>query len=54
MRDATYIEHWVLEAEKHQGYKGISASLKREEEALKRLVAQKSALAFSNTQNQIE
>jgi hypothetical protein len=51
MRDATYIEHWVLEGEKHQGYKGISASLKREEEALKHLVAQKSALAMSNTQN---
>jgi len=54
MRDATYIEHWVLEGEKHQGYKGISASLKREEEALKHLVAQKSALSKSNSQNQID
>ncbi len=54
MRDATYIEHWVLEGEKHQGYKGISASLKREEEALKRLVAQKSSLSKSNSQNQID
>ena len=51
MRDASKIDYWILEAEKHQGYKGISASLKREDEALKRLIAQKSALAMSNTQN---
>ena len=49
MRGVTGIDHWVLEGEKHQGYKGISASLKREEEALKLLIAQKSALAASNT-----
>ena len=51
MRGVTGIDYWVLEGEKHQGYKGISASLKREEEALKLLIAQKSALAASNTQN---
>ena len=51
MRNVTGIDYWVLEGDKHQGYKGISASLKREEEALKRLVVQKSALAVSNTQN---
>jgi hypothetical protein len=53
MRNVTGIDYWVLEGDKHQGYKGISASLKREEEALKRLVAQKSSLSKSNSQNQI-